>query len=217
MIFRTFPVGWLQCNCVILGCETTRRALVLDPGDEVDRILAVLQEEGLTLQGVLHTHAHLDHVGATAPLAAATGAPILLHAADRPLYEAAAEQASWMGIPPPRMSPVDRYLGDGESISWGARTGEVIHTPGHTPGSLCLRVPWLQDDGAAGPEHLFAGDTLFAGSIGRTDLWGGDEHQILRSIRRRLLTLPDETVVWPGHGPATTIGRERRDNPFLAG
>ena len=138
MIFRTFPVGWLQCNCVILGCEATREALVVDPGDEVDRILRVLQEEKLVLKGILHTHAHLDHIGATAPLAQVTGAPILLHAADRPLYDAAAEQAAWMGIPAPNMAPADRYVGDGESLSWGRFSGEVIHTPGHTPGSICL-------------------------------------------------------------------------------
>jgi hydroxyacylglutathione hydrolase len=217
MIFQTFPVGALQCNCVILGCETTREALVIDPGDEVDRILRALKEGGLTLRGIVHTHAHLDHLGATAPLARATGAPIYLHSDDLPLYEHVPEQAALFGFPTPPTMPADRYIRDGESLSWGTVSAEVMHTPGHTPGSVCLRVPWTGDRPGGEPERVFAGDTLFAGSIGRTDLWGGDFDRILASIRDRLLSLPDETVVWPGHGPATTIGRERRENPFLVG
>jgi glyoxylase-like metal-dependent hydrolase (beta-lactamase superfamily II) len=218
MIFRTFPVGVLQCNCVILGCEKTKEALVIDPGDEVDRILGALRDENLILRGIVHTHAHLDHLGATVPLAQATGAPIYLHADDLPLYEHVPEQAALFGFPAPPVAPADRYIRDGESLSWGTVSAEVMHTPGHTPGSVCLRVPWLggQSGGVAQPERVFAGDTLFAGSIGRTDLWGGDFDRILASIRDRLLSLPDDTIVWPGHGPATTIGRERRENPFLA-
>ena len=141
MIFRTFPVGLLQCNCVILGCEESGEALVLDPGDEVDRILEVLGDEKLTLKLILHTHAHLDHFGATAPLARATGAPVLLHSADLPLYEHASQQAAWMGVPTPAVTPADRYVRDGESLAWGRLEAEVMHTPGHTPGSVCLRLP----------------------------------------------------------------------------
>lgn len=219
MIMETFPVGLLQCNCVILSCEETREALVIDPGDEVERILASLEERGLKVTGILHTHAHLDHIGATCPLAKATGAPILLHAGELPLYQNVAAQADFLGIEAPPVAPIDRYIKDGESIQWGQNSGEVLHTPGHTPGSVCLRVAGFKPDALQGssPDLLLAGDTLFAGSIGRTDLWGGDYEQILRSIRERLLALPDETVVLPGHGPSTTIGRERRENPFLIG
>jgi hydroxyacylglutathione hydrolase len=218
MFVRTFPVGLLQCNCTILGCEQTGEALVIDPGDEIERILQVLAEQGLLCKAILHTHAHIDHLGATAPLARATGAPVLLHQQDLPLYEHVAEQAAFMGMAPPLHTPVDQYIGDGESVSWGRLAGEVIHTPGHSPGSICLRVPWNQDRPLlpSEPERVFAGDTLFAGSIGRTDLWGGNERTILDSIRRRLLSMPDETIVIPGHGPATTVGWERRENPFLS-
>jgi hydroxyacylglutathione hydrolase len=216
MFVRTFPVGPFQCNCSVLGDEETGEALVIDPGDEITEILRVLHDAGLTCRAMFHTHAHLDHVGATAALAKATGAPVLLHEADLPLWEHAPDQAAFMGIESPPMVPVDRYVRDGEFISCGRLRGEVIHTPGHSPGSVCLLVPW-DPDGRAVPEpgRLFAGDTLFAGSIGRTDLWGGSEERILQSIRRRLLPLPDETVVIPGHGPLTTIGQERRENPFL--
>ncbi len=208
MIIRTLIVGPIQCNCCILGCEATREALVIDPGDEVERILKALEKENLVLKAIFHTHAHLDHVGASAALARATGAPILLHEADLPLWEHVPEQAAAFGFRAPSMAPVDRYLQDGESVSWGRDTGVVLHTPGHTPGSISLYV--------AAEARLFSGDTLFAGSIGRTDLWMGDERAILRSIRERILTLPDETIVVPGHGPATSIGEERRSNPFVA-
>lgn len=212
MIQETFPVGPLQCNCTILGCEETRRALVIDPGDEADRILEALKRLDLTLVGILHTHAHLDHVGATQALARPSGARIMLHPADQFLYDHVDMQARMFGFPIPQSIPVDHHVRDGEAISFGQRSGEIVHTPGHTPGSLCLRV----DAGAAvQAPTLFAGDTLFLGSIGRTDLWGGDMDQILRSIDERLLILPDETIVVPGHGPQTTIGRERRSNPFL--
>jgi glyoxylase-like metal-dependent hydrolase (beta-lactamase superfamily II) len=185
---------------------------VIDPGDEADRILGALRRLDLTLVGILHTHAHLDHVGATEPVARATGASVMLHPGDQMLYDRVDVQAQMFGFPVPGTIPVDHHVHDGEAIPFGQRSGEILHTPGHTPGSLCLRL----DRGAAEqPPVLFAGDTLFLGSIGRTDLWGGDMDQILRSIEERLLTLPDETLVVPGHGPPTTIGRERRGNPFL--
>jgi hydroxyacylglutathione hydrolase len=219
MIVRTITVGPIQCNCVILGCEKTRSALVVDPGDEFDRIAQALKDLDLTVKAILHTHAHLDHIGATAPLALATGAPTLLHSHDLPLYQAAAAQAAFLGMDAPLTVPIDRFVQDGESVTWGVWQGEIIHTPGHSPGGVCLRVRenGQTADSIADPGVLLSGDTLFAGSIGRTDLWGGDCDQLLRSIQERLLTLPDETIVIPGHGPRTTIGNERRGNPFLIG
>jgi glyoxylase-like metal-dependent hydrolase (beta-lactamase superfamily II) len=210
MIQETFPVGLLQCNCTVLGCEETRRAVVVDPGDEPERILETLRRHDLTCQAILHTHAHLDHVGGTQALAEATGAQVLLHGGDQFLYDNVEMQARMFGFPIPRTLPVDRHVQDGEALGFGNHRGEILHTPGHTPGSLCLHLP-------GGAPLLLAGDTLFLGSIGRTDLWGGDTDTILRSITERLLTLPDETIVIPGHGPATTILQERRANPFLQG
>jgi len=212
MIHEVLTVGPLQCNCSILGDETTREAIVVDPGDEVERILAVLRAHDLRLKTILNTHAHFDHVGSCRELQEATGAAIKLHRADLPIYQTAPRQAATFaayGVKPIRLAPVDGYLSDADGVQAGGLALEVIHTPGHTPGSLSLRL--------AGGETpmLFAGDTLFRDSIGRTDLPGGDFQQILRSIRDRLLTLADETEVWPGHGPKTTIGRERRLNPFL--
>jgi hydroxyacylglutathione hydrolase len=215
MLLQTFSVGLLQCNCSVLGCPETGEALVIDPGDEAERILQVLARHDLACKTILLTHAHLDHVGAAAPLAAATGAEILLHEADRSLYAKVPEQAALFGFRSPPLAPIDRYLGDGESLGIGRLAGEVRHTPGHSPGGICLLVP-ASTEGGTEPGRLFAGDTLFAGSIGRTDLWGGSHDDIVRSIKERLLTLPDETIVIPGHGGPTTIGEERRWNPFLA-
>lgn len=214
MIIETFPVGVLQCNCTILGCEVTRRALVIDPGDDPRLILDALRRLDLKCEALLHTHAHLDHVGATEAIATATGARVMLHASDQSLYDMVEIQARMFGFPVPATLPVDRHVTDGEELAVGQLRGEVLHTPGHTQGSLCLSVP-TDGNGKAMEPRLFAGDTLFLGSIGRTDLWGGDMETILRSIQERILTLPDETVVVPGHGPSTTVGRERRTNPFL--
>lgn len=216
MIQETFSVGLLQCNCTVLGCETTREALVIDPGDDPETILEVLRRHDLTCKGILHTHAHLDHVSATSRLAEVTGARILLHLADQPLYDNVGLQAQMFGFPTPETMPVDQHVADGDAVSVGKHGGEILHTPGHSPGSLCLHMPESGGgETAARPRLLFAGDTLFMGSIGRTDLWGGDYTQIIRSIRERLLCLPDETIVIPGHGPQTTIGKERVSNPFL--
>jgi glyoxylase-like metal-dependent hydrolase (beta-lactamase superfamily II) len=206
----TIPVGPLQCNCSILADEQTREAIVIDPGDEADRILSSLRALDARAVALLHTHAHFDHVGATAAVASSTGAAIRLHPGDAPLYQALPEQAALFGFAadPPR--PLDAPLSDGETISFGGHALRAIHTPGHTPGSTCFL---LEGDAPV----LFAGDTLFRRSIGRTDLWGGDTLQILASIRAKLFTLPPETPVICGHGPATTIGEEKKQNPFVRG
>jgi hydroxyacylglutathione hydrolase len=219
MMVQILPVGMLQCNCVILACQETREALIVDPGDEAERILHFLEERRLKACGILHTHAHLDHIGATAAVAKATGAPTLLHEQDLPLYQAVEMQAAFIGVETPDAVAVDRYVRDGEFLSVGRLKGEILHTPGHSPGGICLYLPGNPEgvDPAESSGLLLAGDTLFAGSIGRTDLWGGDHEQLLHSIRHRLLALPDETIVIPGHGPRTTIQDERRANPFLNG
>jgi hydroxyacylglutathione hydrolase len=207
MMLESFPVGPLQCNCSILGDEVTREAVVVDPGDNIPDILSRLQKHGLTLRQIIVTHAHIDHVGGAAMLKKITGAPVLLNQHDLGLLGAMGIQAGWLGVPTPEVEPPDASADDGLTVGLATMPAEVIHTPGHTPGSICL----LFHD-----QHLLlAGDTLFAGSIGRTDLPGGDGRRILRSLRDRLLVLPDQTRVIPGHGPQTTIGEERHSNPFL--
>ncbi len=228
LIHEILPVGWLQCNCSILGDPETREALVVDPGDEVERVQEILARHKLKVRAILSTHAHIDHVGGLAALHDATGAPILMHADDLDLYRAMEMQAAFIGMPPPRVAAVDDFLREGGTVRWGGYELQVLHTPGHTPGSVSLYLPvndlkpaGNQAPGPAAPDgrkaagKLLAGDTLFAGSIGRTDLWGGSLDAILRSIREKLLALPDDTRVFPGHGPITTIGRERGINPFL--
>lgn len=212
MIVKTFPVGLLQCNCTVLGDPETRDALVIDPGDDIARVLAALREDGLTCRAILNTHTHIDHVGANQALKEATGARLMLHEADLPLYDHLDVQAAMLGgvLPAPRRADVDEHITQGDRVKAGGLVAEVLHTPGHTPGSLCFH---LQGDAPL----LLSGDTLFAGSIGRTDLWGGDYDQEIASIRSRLLGLDDRTRVIPGHGPETTIGLERRRNPFLVG
>ena len=207
MILETFPVGPLHCNCTILGDELTHEAVVVDPGDNVPEILSRLQKHGLTLRQIIVTHAHIDHVGGAALLKKVTGAPVFLNKHDLELLGAMEMQAGWLGVPTPEVAPPDASADDRTKIGLAALPAEVIHTPGHTQGSICLLFP--------GQNLLLAGDTLFAGSIGRTDLPGGDGRQILRSLRDRLLVLPDTTRVLPGHGPETTIGEERQSNPFL--
>ena len=207
MIVDVLVVGPLQCNCVILGDVASKTAIVVDPGDEVDRIVEALARHEMRAVAIVATHAHIDHVGGIAELKARTGAPALLHHADVPLYEALAEQAEWLGVVPPAVAKLDGTLDVTTELAVGTSPVTVLHTPGHSPGSVCFRI--------ADQRLVLSGDTLFAGSIGRTDLWGGSFEQIIASIRSQLLALPDETNVIPGHGPATTIGQERRSNPFL--
>ncbi|MGA8937802.1 MAG: MBL fold metallo-hydrolase [Acidobacteriaceae bacterium] len=208
MIRETVPVGLLGCNCSILGDEVSREAIVVDPGYEIPCILELLSKHQLTVKTILITHAHIDHIASAISLREITGAPIVYNQQDLPLVAIMSEQAGWIDVPVPNVLPPDHSPADGEVVQAGEIRGTVLYTPGHTEGSLCLYVP---DE-----KLLLAGDTLFAGGVGRTDLQGGNMGKLLASIEERLLTLPDETLVVPGHGPMTTIGEERRNNPFLA-
>jgi hydroxyacylglutathione hydrolase len=207
MIRETFPVGPLQCNCTLIGDEASREAMVIDPGDNIPQILTLLAKHKLTLKQIVVTHGHIDHVGGALALKRTTGAPILLNEQDLPLLEIMNEQAEWVGVAAPEVAPPDISAEEGMVVGIANYAAQVLHTPGHTQGSICLHFA---------PEKLLvAGDTLFAGSIGRTDLWGGNSRQILQSIHDRLMPLPEETRVIAGHGPSTTIGFERERNPFL--
>jgi hydroxyacylglutathione hydrolase len=207
---RTVAVGPLQCNCSILVDEETRDAVIIDPGDEADAILAAVQELRARPVALLHTHGHFDHIGASSAVSESTGAAIRIHAADRFLWDMLPDQARLFGMEAATPRAPDEALTDAERIVFGSSSLEAIHTPGHTPGSTCFL---LREEGA--PAILFSGDTLFRRSIGRTDLWGGDTDQILTSIRKRLYVLGPETKVICGHGSDTTIGEERRANPFV--
>jgi hydroxyacylglutathione hydrolase len=209
MIHEILPVGLLQCNCSIFGDEQTREALVIDPGDNIQDILAILEKHALRVKAIIITHAHIDHIGGAAKLKAATGAPVLMNQADQELYDHLDVQASWLGMETPSHTSIDDPARDGDVLTLGPAEFRVLHTPGHTQGSISLWIP--------AENKLIAGDTLFRDSIGRTDLPGGNPRQILRSIEDKLLGLPEETVVVPGHGPNTTIGREKERNPFLQG
>jgi hydroxyacylglutathione hydrolase len=226
LIHEVIPVGLLQCNCSILGDPSTREGIVVDPGDDVDLVLEVLRRNDLKVGAIVSTHTHIDHVGGLALLQRATGAPVLIHEADLELYRHLDTQAQWLGVATPAMTDIHNFLKEGDTLRWGSYAANVLHTPGHTPGSLSLLV----DSGLVEPEgpgkrrdhghdrpplRLLSGDTLFRGSIGRTDLWGGSYSQILDSIRAKLMALPDEVVVYPGHGESTTIGYERENNPFI--
>jgi len=207
MIHEILPVGPLQCNCSVVGDESTHEAIVIDPGDEIEQILTLIRKHHLQVKQIVITHAHIDHVGGAMKLRAATGAPILLNQNDYALLKMLDVQAAWLGMPAPGKVDIDQSLGHADTVKAGSLSAQVLHTPGHTEGSICLYFP---------AEHkLIAGDTLFAGSIGRTDLPGGSYEKILHSIHDRVLALPDETIVVPGHGPLTTIGEERENNPFL--
>lgn len=199
----------LQCNCSVFGDEQTREAIVVDPGDGADiaRLQAVLDRHQLTVKAIVITHAHIDHIGGAAKLKALTGAPVYMNAADQPLYNHLDTQAQWLNMPTPDRTAIDIDARDGQSLKLNETEFHILHTPGHTQGSLCLFAP--------AENLLIAGDTLFRDSIGRTDLPGGDPHQILSSIHSKLLTLPEETRVVCGHGPGTTIGLEKERNPFL--
>ena len=201
-------------------------AIVVDPGDDTERILAILKRHDLKVRAILSTHTHIDHVGGLASLHQATGAPVLIHEADLELYRHLDMQAQWLGVPTPAKTKITDFVREGDVVRWGGFAASVLHTPDTPPGSISLVVRRDEAEGAeAGPEvahehdhdssRLIAGDTLFRESIGRTDLWGGSFPQIIESIREKLLVLPEETVVYPGHGEITTIGYERAHNPFL--
>jgi glyoxylase-like metal-dependent hydrolase (beta-lactamase superfamily II) len=209
MIIDTFPVGPLGCNCSILVDPASKTAVVIDPGGDLPAIRAAVERAGARVVSIVHTHTHVDHVGATAGLQEWSGAPARIHEHDRALYEILPVQAALVGIPLPATADLTGDLADGTAVSLGQAEIGVLHTPGHTPGSVTFVVRTPQ-----GPV-AFTGDTLFRRAIGRSDLWGGDGRLLLSSIRRRLLTLDEATVVIPGHGPATTIGEEKRKNPFL--
>ena len=207
MIHEIFPVGPLACNCSILADETTRKATVVDPGDDLETILAILKKHHLTVEQILITHAHIDHVGGAVQLKRLTGAPIYMNQRDLPLLKMMDVQAGWLGVATPEVAVPDVDASDLLALRIAEEPAQVLHTPGHTEGSICVHLP--------APKLLLAGDTLFAGSIGRTDLPGGDLKKILRSLKERLLPLADETRVIPGHGEETSIGQERETNPFL--
>jgi hydroxyacylglutathione hydrolase len=233
LIHEIIPVGLLQCNCLILGDPETREAVVVDPGDEVDRILDALRKHNLKVRTIVSTHTHIDHVGGLALLHRATGAPVLVHEGDLELYGHLDIQAQWLGVPTPETMRIQDFAKEGDTIRWGSFAARVLHTPGHTPGSICLVVDAASAVGddraarapasshprasrnAASTSRLIAGDTLFQGSIGRTDLWGGSYPQIINSIKEKLIVLPEDVVVYPGHGEITTIGAEHEHNPFL--
>lgn len=206
MIVHPMPVGPLQANCFIVGCDKTRKAAIIDPGGDADRLLSVLERENLELSAIVNTHGHFDHVGGNKEIKAATGAELMIHTQDAPMLAHLTHTAAAWGLRAEESPPPDRLLEDGDLIDFGNLQFKVIHTPGHSPGGICLHVDSEQS--------LFVGDTLFAGSIGRTDLPGGDYDTLIRSIQTRLFVLPDETAVYNGHMEPTTIGKEKRFNPF---
>jgi glyoxylase-like metal-dependent hydrolase (beta-lactamase superfamily II) len=209
MIHEIFPVGPLQCNCSVIGDETTHEALVIDPGADIARVLDTVQRHALKVTQILITHGHIDHVGGAMKLKQATGAPILINKNDATQLQMLDMQATWIGVAPPGQVIIDASLEDGTNIRTGSLNATVLHTPGHTEGSTCIYFP--------AEKKLIAGDTLFAGSIGRTDLPGGNFEKIMRSLHEQVMTLPEDVTVIPGHGPATTIGEEKETNPFLVG
>jgi glyoxylase-like metal-dependent hydrolase (beta-lactamase superfamily II) len=208
-IIEHFAVGPLACNCTIIGERSGADAIVIDPGEDAQTILTRIGAHGLRVRHIIHTHAHFDHVGATAAVREATGARTLLHPGDLPLYRSLAKQAEMFGVPPPVVSTLDADLRDGDVLNLGALRIEILHTPGHTPGSCSFALHEGDET------HLFTGDTMFRGAVGRWDIGGTSLEDIVASIRAKLLVYPDATVVIPGHGPATTVGFERDNNPFL--
>jgi len=207
MIHEILPVGPLQCNCSVIGDETTREAMVIDPGDDIASVLLLIEKHDLTVKQIVITHAHIDHVGGAMKLREATGAPILLNQNDYALLKMLDVQAAWIGMKDPGKVEIDSSIDQADTVKAGSLVADVLHTPGHTEGSVCLYFPT--------ESKLIAGDTLFAGSVGRTDLPGGSSEKIIKSLHEKVMTLPDDTLVVPGHGPLTTIGEERESNPFL--
>ena len=207
MFIESFPVGCLACNCTILACEHTGECIIIDAGDEKDRLVKLITENGFKVKYLLHTHAHFDHIGASGPLKREGHGKILLHKGDHFLYEALEEQGRLFGVELPEKDKVDENIEHLDELEFGNHQLKIIHTPGHTPGSCSFLLEEKK--------ILFTGDTLFKGSIGRTDLPGGDFQQILESIRERILNLPEDLQVLPGHGPQTSLVAEVRTNPFL--
>lgn len=206
MILQSLVVGPIMANCFIIGCEKTRKAAVIDPGDESSRILMKLAEHKLTVEYIINTHGHFDHVGANRKLKEATGAKLVIHALDQSMLKVLSETSAAFGLSVENSPPPDQTVQDGDSIQFGEIILTVLHTPGHTPGGISLHT-----DGV-----VFVGDTLFAGSIGRTDFPGGDFDTLISSIKNKLYSLGDQVIVYTGHGPETTIGREKRSNPFAS-
>jgi hydroxyacylglutathione hydrolase len=219
LIHEVIPVGMLQCNCSILGDPETHEAIVVDPGDEVERIVEILARHKLKVLAIVSTHTHIDHVGGLAALHRVTGAPVFMHEADLELYRKLDMQAQWLRVPTPELTDVEQFLREGDSVKWGGYEARVIHTPGHTPGSLCLYIPERREthakDSAGARVPRGNGGEESRLIAGRTDLWGGSFPEIMKSLHTKVMALPDETLVLPGHGEATTIGEERQSNPFL--
>jgi len=209
MIHEVLATGPLQCNCQILGDEASKTALVIDPGDDIPEIEQIIERHGLRVEKILFTHAHFDHIGRAADLKRSTGAPTWLHRLEVPVLDSLDQQAAWLGSEPTEKVGIDHYYDEGDVVEFAGHQLQVLFTPGHSPGSVSFYIP--------SRERLIVGDALFRDSIGRTDLPGGDTQQLLDSIRDKILMLPDDTAVFPGHGPGTTIGRERTRNPFLQG
>ncbi len=210
LLRETFPAGPLQCNCTILACGDTKDAVIIDPGGELGRIAEIVASYDLTVRAIIHTHAHLDHIFGTRDVQESHGGAICLHKGDLFLYEGIAMQAAMFGWQVRPAAPVDRFVEDGDTIEFGKKSALVLHTPGHTPGSICFEV-----EVAGERPLLFAGDTLFKRSVGRTDLPGGDGKQLARSIKERLYSRNLDAMVIPGHGPTTTLGDEAKANPFV--
>ncbi len=208
MLLASFPVGPLQCNCSIIACPETKEAAVIDPGGDAEHIIKLCEDQGYKIKYLLHTHAHFDHIAGARAVKEKTGAKICLHKEDQWLYDNLDKQGRMFGFTFDTPLAIDHYLNDEEEVAVGNLKTKVIYTPGHTPGSSCFSL--TEKDSI-----LFAGDTLFQGSIGRTDLWGGSFDQIIKSIKGRLFELDDSTEVITGHGPKTTIWSERRENPFV--
>ncbi|MDD9300846.1 MAG: MBL fold metallo-hydrolase [Desulfobacter sp.] len=205
MIIKKLEVGPIMANCFILGCESTKEAVIIDPGDDADQILMALAKAELKVKYLINTHGHFDHVGANKRMKEVTGAQIAIHPLDEPMLTDLTRSAAMFGLSAENSPPADILLQEGDEICFGEITLKVIHTPGHSPGGVCIFTPG----------HLFAGDTLFMGSIGRTDLPGGDYDTLISSIKTKLFDLADETLVYTGHGPETSVGNEKRVNPFL--
>jgi hydroxyacylglutathione hydrolase len=206
MIFKTIVVGELSVNCFIMACEKTKKGIVIDPGDNIEGILSIVKEHNINVIEIVATHGHFDHIGRVTTLKEKTGAPFAIHHADMFMVEGLVEIASFLSIDTDPSPEVDRFIDEGDTITFGHETLNILHVPGHAPGNVAFT--W--------PGHAIVGDTVFSGSIGRTDLEGADPQVLLDSIHTKILTLPDNTILHPGHGPDTTVAQEKRTNPFLA-